>query len=305
MTTRPLVFMGSKAAGLAALTRLIDRLPKGAIAAVACPDDTDDARSVAGQFEILARQQALPLVILRSRASLSDFIGAHRPAAAIVHGWYRIIPVADFPETEFYGFHYSPLPRYRGNAPLVWQIINGEPQIGISFFQLDEGFDDGPLLDQRFFPLGGDDTIADALSSAQQLVDDMLDQFAIKWQGNKLSKFSQPAHEPSYCGMRVPDDGRINWTWPAKQVHDFIRAQAKPYPGAFSVLPDGRRLTIWSARIEPRRYWGAPGGVLETGKGEVVVACGSGAIVLMLCQVDDDLPVSADGIIKSMKMRLL
>lgn len=305
MTSQQLVFMGSKAAGLAALTRLAARLPQGMLAAIACPDDREDERSVADQFEHFASASGVPLHIVRNRADLTGFIAAYQPAAAIVHGWYRIIPVSEFLQTDFYGFHYSPLPRYRGNAPLVWQIINGERQIGISFFQLSQGLDDGQLLDQRFFPLGERETVADALATAEALVNAMLDQFAQNWQAQALVKFDQPEGVPSYCGMRVPADGRIDWTWPASRLHDFIRAQTRPYPGAFTTLPDGRKLTIWSAHIEPRQFWGSAGAVLEEAAGEVVIACGSGALVLGQCQVQDEAPVSAGTILKSMKVRLL
>ncbi|WP_193337139.1 methionyl-tRNA formyltransferase [Devosia beringensis] len=305
MTLRPLVFMGSKAAGLAALTRLAAGVPRGLLAAIACPDDSDDERSLAAQFQAFADAQDLPLHIVRNRADLAGFVALYQPSAAIVHGWYRIIPVDEYPQTDFYGFHYSPLPRYRGSAPLVWQIINGEAEIGISLFQLSAGLDDGQLVGQRFFPLDQGDTIADALATAEILVDTMLDEFAQNWQAQTLVKFDQPDGAPSYCGMRIPADGRIDWTWPAKRVHDFIRAQTKPYPGAFTTLPDGRKLTIWSAHIEPRQFWGTAGAVVEVSSGKVVIACGSGAMVLDECQVEGEVSISADTLLRSMKVRLL
>ena len=52
----------------------------------------------------------------------------------------------------------------------------------------------------------------------------------------------------NYCGARTPEDGRIDWQWPASQVYDLVRAVAPPYPGAFTEL-DGKRLVVAAARL--------------------------------------------------------
>ena len=36
----------------------------------------------------------------------------------------------------------------------------------------------------------------------------------------------------SYFGGRRPEDGRIDWSQPARRIHDLVRAVAPPYPGA-------------------------------------------------------------------------
>ena len=53
----------------------------------------------------------------------------------------------------------------------------------------------------------------------------------------------------SYFGGRKPEDGRIDWTKPAQQVYNLIRAVAPPYPGAFFDDANGRRFVVNDARL--------------------------------------------------------
>src|SRR5215213_308977 len=134
--TRPLLFLGSKAAGLRACRTILELLPPGKLAAIICPDDSADPRSALAGFKVLAEESGVPLHVASTRKETMALLERLAPDTAIVHGWYQILAVDSLPDTRFLGFHYSPLPRYRGNAPLVWQIIQGEPEIGVSFFEL-------------------------------------------------------------------------------------------------------------------------------------------------------------------------
>lgn len=278
MTTKRLLFLGSKDAGLIALQRLLAQLPEGTVPAVLCPDDRTDARSVYEGFSALARQHKLPMHLVQTAKEASEFISRYHPHTVLVHGWYRMIPVAQFPGVDFLGFHYSPLPLYRGNAPLVWQILNGEARLGVSFFTLTEGMDDGDLVDQALFDLGREENIADAIRKANEQVAAMLDTFIPRWLAGDVRKTAQSDQEPSYCGLRTPDDGRIDWRQDALSVVNFIRAQSHPYPGAFSLLNDGTVVRFWRASIETRKVFGVPGAVVDAPIDAIVVACGSGAI---------------------------
>jgi methionyl-tRNA formyltransferase len=297
------VFLGSKASGLSACRVLGDLLPPGSLRGIICPDDRDDARSVFTNFEAFAADRCIVLHLVRTRSETMAALDALRPDLAIVHGWYQILPVEERPQTLFLGFHYSPLPRYRGNAPLVWQIMEGEPEIGISFFELTAELDAGRLVDQQRVPLQPDETIADALKKADAVVTRMLREFASASVG-AVTLCPQPNEEPSYCGLRVKEDGRINWSWDAKRIHDFIRAQTRPYPGAFTSLPDGRRLHVWKSAREPRRFVGASGAVVEVAHEHVVVATGRGAVRLVEVQAEGEVAVPAMSVLRSLKIRL-
>lgn len=301
---RSLIFLGSKQAGLRLCTTLVALLPKGVLQAIVCPDDRQDARSVDSAFEALAVQQGIPFRRVansaESRAALQEF-----PAeVGIVHGWYQLLPVGEFVGTAFYGFHYSPLPKYRGNAPLVWQIIQGEPDPGVSFFQLTEGMDEGELVAQGRFPLARDEGIGVALARADELADRMIRDFVPRWLEGRLQLFPQPAETPSYCGMRQPGDGHIDWRQPATRIHDFIRAQAHPYPGAFFFLPDGRKVTVWRSAEESREFMGVPGSVVEVAAEHVVVAAGEGALQLLSVHPEGGFEMAASALLKSLKLRL-
>jgi methionyl-tRNA formyltransferase len=301
---RSLVFLGSKAAGLAACRTLHRLLPKGALASIICPDDRSDDRCALSGFEAFAGESGIPLHLAANRRETMDLLGRYQPDTAIVHGWYQILPVEQRPETLFLGFHYSPLPRYRGNAPLVWQIISGESDIGVSFFELTAEMDAGRLVDRQTAPFGPEETIAEALARADALAEHMLEAFTPAWAAGKLDLSPQPDEEPSYCGLRLPEDGEIDWRWEGRRIHDFIRAQTRPYPGAFASLRDGRRLRVWRSQREDRRFMGAAGAIVEIGKEHVVVAAGAGAVRLLEVEVEGEAAAPAADVLRSLQTRL-
>jgi methionyl-tRNA formyltransferase len=69
-------------------------------------------------------------------------------------------------------------------------------------------------------------------------------------------------------------------------------------------LPDGRTLRIWRTQVDPRSYFGLPGGVAERHDGAVVVTCGEGAIRILDAEIDGEPPTSPDAILKSIRIRL-
>lgn len=300
--TDAVVFMGSKVAGLL-LCEAICQMLHGKLAAIICPDDSEDARSTLTGFRSLAERYGVPLQVVATRADTLRWLDHYQARLAFVHGWYQIIPV-DGP-CEFYGFHYSPLPKYRGNAPLVWQIINGEPTIGVSFFRFNEGMDEGLLVGQAKVELAVDETIGDALDKANALMLELAARYVPQIVSGAAKLYPQPDEDASYCGLRRPEDGLIDWRAPAKRVHDFIRAQTHPYPGAYTQVQGGGVLRIWCCALEPRCFYGAPGSVVEVSSEWAVVACGEGAVRLHSVSRDGAAEVPAPQVLKSLKTRLL
>lgn len=303
MNAKRLLFMGSKEAGLMALRRLLAQLPAGSIPAILCPDDRSDARSEHEAFSAIARQHNVPLHLVQTTNETNELIGRYDPHTVVVHGWYRMIPVDRFPGVDFLGFHYSPLPLYRGNAPLVWQILRGEERLGVSFFTLTAGMDDGDLVDQSLFMLTPQEDISDAIRKANEHVATMLDGFIPLWLAGNVPKRAQPDDAPSYCGLRTPEDGHIEWRHDAPTVHNFIRGQARPYPGAFAFLADGKTVRFWRSEVEQRHFIGVPGAVVDVAPDAIVVACGSGAIRVQTAEIEGDASVALSPSLRSLRVR--
>lgn len=93
--------------------------------------------------------------------------------------------------------------------------------------------------------------------------------------------------QATYAALRKPTDGRIDWNLDSTRIHNFIRAQTHPYPGAFCLMPSGETLRIWKAKVFPHMYYGSPGQVVMVREDPVVVSCGNdSAISLYVVQLD-------------------
>ncbi len=288
ITNRRALFVGSKQLGLRSLQAMVRAIPDHVAGAVTL-DDSSDTRSVLAEISAYCKSVDLPLSIISRPGDLDGVVHEHAPQYVLVAGWYSIIKPALLRSVPggFLGLHPSLLPKYRGSAPLVWALLKGEEQTGVSLFYFDEGMDTGEIVDQKSFAIAPEDTIADVLAKAEVAALDLVNTYAGPLLSGTAPRSKQDHNLASYGSPRRPEDGRICWNQSAKEVYNFIRAQTRPYPGAFTHSAEGKILRIARASIFPHPYYGVPGLVGHKHLDGVVTACGDGALIIHEWEFED------------------
>ncbi|MEO6254699.1 MAG: methionyl-tRNA formyltransferase [Ferruginibacter sp.] len=203
-------------------------------------------------FNELGKKYHIPVTTVEGKMTEHlQYIKDLKPDLILVIGWYYMIPesIMSIPPKGAIGIHASLLPKYRGNAPLVWAIINGEKETGISLFYFDKGVDTGDIIAQKKFVINDTDTIKEVLEKTKECSIQILIENIPLLQNNKAPRFVQDHTQATIFPKRTPKDGEIDWAMSPKQIKNFIRAQTKPYPGAFTYINE-KKITIWDADVE-------------------------------------------------------
>ncbi len=154
----------------------------------------------------------------------------------LVLGWYYMVPKAirELAKHGAWGIHASLLPKYAGGAPLVWAMINGEKEAGVTLFRLGNGVDDGDIIAQESFEIDENDYISDVYSKAaiasKKILLNALENIS------SISYIPQKKEEIQVYPQRKPEDGKLDWAKTAREIYNFIRAQSIPYPCAYSLI---------------------------------------------------------------------
>ncbi|MBD62541.1 MAG: hypothetical protein CMD68_00460 [Gammaproteobacteria bacterium] len=166
-------------------------------------------------------------------------------------GWYYMIPkkIRTLAKYGAWGIHASMLPKYAGGAPLNWAIINGEKETGVTLFRMDDGVDDGDIIAQNSFSILYQDTIKDVYLKATNESKKILKK-TLKKNIEEIEFKKQDKSKLEVYPQRSPEEGEIDLTKSSKELYNFIRAQSKPYPGAYIRTVDGKKLIIEKARVE-------------------------------------------------------
>ena len=219
------------------------------------------------------------------RAEADRVIPAHEFEIGFVCGWYWLLGDTYFANADrkYLGIHNSLLPKYRGGAPLVWSMIEGEDEIGSTLFELGPGMDDGPIVHQIVMRNRNDLNIGDALDHIEAEYVDVVRQHWADWVKSGWPSREQDNSLATFVPQRTPKDGEINWSWPAERVLNFIRAQSHPYPGAFCRFGDTLK-TIWRAELleEPTEFNDIKMASDTACKSDLIFECGDGALVRLL-----------------------
>lgn len=167
----------------------------------------------------------------------------------LVIGWYYKVPESTRNLAKYgaWGIHASLLPEYAGGAPLVWAIIEGAKKTGVSLFMLSNGIDDGDIIEQMAFSIGLNETIRDVYEKAT-LASEAIIRKVFGDPSYQLKPKPQDKSKFKIFPQRSPADGKIDWNWDEAKINRFIRAQTKPYPGAWTIIGD-KKVTIWEADI--------------------------------------------------------
>ena len=166
----------------------------------------------------------------------------------LVLGWYYMIPksIRGLVKYGAWGIHASLLPRYAGGAPLVWAIINGEKETGVTLFRMEDGVDDGDIIAQKKLKINDNDTIKEVYNKATVASQKILVEILSSIDNVKFKK--QDKSKIEVYPQRSSQNGEINWYESSKKVYDFIRAQTLPYPCAFSYIKE-TKLKIINSKI--------------------------------------------------------
>jgi methionyl-tRNA formyltransferase len=178
-----------------------------------------------------------------------------------------------------FNMHGSLLPKYRGRAPVNWAVLHGESRIGMTLHRMVKKADAGPIVDQEGVDIGPRDTAEQAFRKVLPCARVVLARQIDALLAGAARETPQDESQATYFGGRKPEDGRITWTQPTRQIFNLIRAVTDPYPGAFTDV-DGSRLMVWWAEPDPaitRSRPARPGEILSVNP--PVVATADGALI--------------------------
>jgi methionyl-tRNA formyltransferase len=203
--------------------------------------------------------------------------------AAVVVAYGLLLPKAilDAPRFGCFNGHASLLPRWRGAAPIQRAIMAGDTETGMMVMKMDVGLDTGPVALTERIAIGPDMTggeLHDALSEAGAAL--LVEAMARLEQG-ELSLIAQPVDGATYAKKIDKAETRIDWTRPASDVHNAIRALS-PSPGAWcEIAVNGNRERLKILRTSTSSGSGPPGEALAD---DATIACGNGAVRLVEVQ---------------------
>ena len=143
--------------------------------------------------------------------------------------------------------HGALLPRYRGRAPVNWAIANGETEVGATLHYMVDKPDAGAIVGQEAVPVGIDDHALEVSMAVAAAAARVLERALPLMPAGPPPGTPMDLSAGSYFGGRRPEDGRIDWSWPALRVHAMIRAVAPPFPGAFTDVA-GHRIVFAHSR---------------------------------------------------------
>ena len=261
---------------------------------VTISEEKGEQAKVAGYYDLtdFAREKGIPLRVapaynLKSDAC-KDLLLPEQIDMALVMGWQRLLPdwLLDSLSCGAYGMHGSnrPLPHGRGRSPMNWSLIQNKEVFFTHLFRYLPGVDDGPIVDVQKFQINAYDSCLTLHNkntvSMIKLVAKNVDALTT----GSATLTAQDLRFVSHYPKRTAEDGVIYWQDSTVDIHNLIRAVTEPFPGAFTFVEDGERLTIWSAQpFDMLLEWPGSqfGEILEVFEnGSFVVKTGDGTMMV-------------------------
>jgi methionyl-tRNA formyltransferase len=196
-------------------------------------------------------------------------------------------PLLDLPRLGALNLHGSLLPKYRGRVPVNWALIHGETETGVTLHYMEAKADRGDIVAQKRVSITPEDTAYTLFARMTVAAAELLEEVYPLLRAGRAPRMPQDHSQATYFGGRTPEEGRIDWTMPAREIYNLVRAVTHPFPGAFTTYR-GKRLFIWWGQpiLEISEPSPAPPGTvvgLLPGQG-LLVATGEGHFLIQQAQ---------------------
>lgn len=254
------------------------------VGVVTLPGPIDPNRSGQCSFDEVAARHGAQLVETTDVSSedTNAAVRALDPELIFVVGWSQLVrePFLALAREGVFGMHPTLLPRHRGRAPIPWAILSGLARTGVTLFEIvDATADSGAIVGQVVVDIGPDETAATLFERISDAHVELIRELVPQLLSRTAPRLPQDSARASSWPKRTPADGIIDWETRAPYLYDWVRAQTRPYPGAFTFLGE-EKVVVWRARPVELEDEAPAGTIVATRPEGPVVACGEGALVL-------------------------
>ena len=201
------------------------------------------------------------IIINKIKESLYKSIKIEKADLFLGIGIWRIILPEKFIRLAKYGYlcvHASPVPKYRGFAPIQWQIINGESEIILRAFKLDKGIDSGPLIldDQKKYVqdhinIKNNKHLPEIIKEYDKKHIRLTNKILNLVINHKIRFKKQNEKIATFYPRRSHKDSMILWNQTSQQIHNTIRALAHHTLGAYTFY-NKKKIFIFKSRINKK-----------------------------------------------------
>jgi methionyl-tRNA formyltransferase len=252
-------------------------------------------RSTAYLDVVAAVPPGIDVIVSNHPARWAAMLAPLDPELIISGGFPWLVPaeVAALPRLGAINLHPAPLPKYRGPFPLEWALRNGDPEMAFTVHRLAAEFDTGAILARGSVPILDDDAFDDVLARATGLIPGLL-QEAIDRLTTGDCGDEQDEQDASYAGPFEPKWRIIDWSQPARQIHNKVRSWSgmRDMPrGAIGEIKGTPNVITRTRLIDAGRTGTAlnsPGTVVSEADGRLVIQCGDGPLELIAWSPDGE-----------------
>ncbi|GAS94987.1 methionyl-tRNA formyltransferase [Mycolicibacterium canariasense] len=238
------------------------------------PSDQPYESIWADSVEELAGDHGIPVHLAqRPDAALIERVRDAQPDIMVANNWRTWLPreLFDLPRHGTLNLHDSLLPRFTGFSPVIWAMISGANEVGLTAHRMDDDLDTGDIVLQRSIPIGPTDTGTELVRATIDLIPEVLVESLDLIERGAATWTAQNLEERTFFHKRSARDSIIDWRWSAVELDRFVRALSDPYPNAVTYYR-GERIRILKATVSRYRYGGTPGRVfIAEGDGMVIV----------------------------------
>lgn len=305
-----IVFMGTPDFAVDSLAALVESSDHEIVAVITQPDRPKGR----GQKVLMTpvKEYALEknLVVLQpAKIRTPEFIEelkALAPELIVVVAFGQFLPkeILELPKYGCINVHASLLPKYRGAAPIHYAVMNGEKESGVTIMRMDKGMDTGAMLAKVATYIGEDMTMGELHNELKVAGAHLLLEVIRGIEDGTIKDMPQNDAEATYASLLDKEIEKIEWSKSASEIHNKVRG-LNPWPGAYTLLPDGRKLKIWQTRVMTKENAGTkPGTVVAFSKEGFIVACGNGCLEVIEVQPESKKKMPADVYCNGYKMKL-
>jgi len=225
-----------------------------------------------GEITDKSAPDGVSLIFARDKHVVAPLLRGLEPDVVLCWGFGWKLPqeALDVPRLGSVNQHPALLPRHRGPIPSAWALREGDGQFGITWHRMDAELDTGPILAQSTLPIEDEWTTIEEmgpsiLQATFELLPQVFERLAAGDPGDPQSE-----EGASWAGYFGEDYATVDWSQPARKIHDQVRAWHLTFgqgdvSGPIAEL-DGERVKLLRTSLNDR---GDGARAVETGEGNI------------------------------------